>query len=59
MRATAAEVVEKSDLIVVGTADPEFEAILKALGPEKTVVDLAHVVADPAALAADYHGVNR
>ena len=58
MRATAAEVAEASDVIVVGTADPQFEAVLRDLAAEKTVVDLAGAVSDPQALAADYHGIN-
>jgi len=58
MRATPAEVVEASDVIVVGTADPAFEPVLRSLTDEKVVVDLVRIVADPGALAAEYYGIN-
>jgi GDP-mannose 6-dehydrogenase len=58
MRASAAEVVAAADVLVVGNADPEFASVVAGLGAEKTVLDLVRVVNTPAALAAQYYGIN-
>ena len=58
MRPTPDAVVEASEVIVVGTADPVFAEVVRRIPAGKKIVDLVRVVEDPSTLDADYHGIN-
>ena len=51
------EVIEKSDVIVVGNNAPEFAAALSRCRADQTVIDLVRVPVDFSALAAEYQGI--
>ncbi len=52
------EVIEKSDVLVVGNGAPEFAEALKKTRPGQKVIDLFRVKGvDPSAIAADYTGI--
>ena len=51
------EVLEQSDVIVIGNKAPEFRAALGRLRPEQVVVDLVRITDDGAALNGQYHGI--
>ncbi|NOZ55766.1 MAG: UDP-glucose/GDP-mannose dehydrogenase family protein [Calditrichaeota bacterium] len=51
------EVLEHSEVLVVGHKDPEFEGILSRLRPEQEVVDLVRLVKDVKSLNGRYHGI--
>jgi GDP-mannose 6-dehydrogenase len=52
------EVVETSDVIVVGNASPEFAAALPACRPDQIVIDLVRLPIDGALLRAEYRGIS-
>ena len=51
------EVLEHSEVLVVGHKDPEFEDVLQRLRPGQEVVDLVRVVKDTKQLNGKYHGI--
>jgi len=54
---TIDEVIDKSDVIVVGNAAPEFSDALKKTRPEQRIVDLVRVKTDRAQIPARYEGI--
>jgi GDP-mannose 6-dehydrogenase len=54
---TVDEVLEGSDVIVVGNAAPEFTEAVTRCRPEQTVIDLVRLPVDRAAVAAKYEGI--
>jgi GDP-mannose 6-dehydrogenase len=54
---TLDEVLEQSDVIVIGNQAPEFRAALGRLRPEQVVVDLVRITADRPALNGQYSGI--
>ena len=54
---TIDEVLEHSDVIVVGNAAPEFADALKRTRPEQTIVDLVRVKTDRAEIPGQYQGI--
>jgi GDP-mannose 6-dehydrogenase len=54
---TLDEVIEKSDVIVVGNNAPEFADALSRCRADQTVIDLVRVPVDFASLAAEYQGI--
>jgi len=54
---TIDEVLDNSDVIVVGNAAPEFSEALKRTRPDQTVVDLVRVKTDRAEIPAQYEGI--
>ena len=54
---TVDEVLEESDVIVVGNAAPEFSDAITRCRPEQTVIDLVRLPVDRAAVAAKYEGI--
>jgi GDP-mannose 6-dehydrogenase len=52
----AMDLVEHSDVIVVGYSAPEFRPVLEALGAHQTVIDLARIDKSPKTAAA-YDGI--
>jgi GDP-mannose 6-dehydrogenase len=54
---TIDEVLEHSDVIVVGNAAPEFADALKRTRPDQVVVDLVRVKTERAAIPAQYQGI--
>jgi GDP-mannose 6-dehydrogenase len=57
LRATIAEVVEGSEVIVVANGSKEYRDVGRLLKPGQALVDLVHVV-DPATVASgEYHGL--
>ncbi len=51
------EVLEHSDIIVVGNNAPEFAEALKRTRPEQTIVDLVRVKTDRADIPGQYQGI--
>ena len=54
---TIDEVLDNSDVIVVGNAAPEFSEALKRTRPEQVVVDLVRVKIDRTEIPAQYQGI--
>jgi GDP-mannose 6-dehydrogenase len=54
---TIDEVLDNSDVIVVGNAAPEFSDALKRTRPDHVIVDLVRVKADRAEIPGDYQGI--
>jgi GDP-mannose 6-dehydrogenase len=54
---TIDEVIDKSDVIVVGNAAPEFSDALKKTRPEQLIVDLVRVKTDRAEIPGQYQGI--
>jgi GDP-mannose 6-dehydrogenase len=57
LRPTMAEVVETSDVIVVGNPSPEFAAALASTREGQVVIDLVRLPIDLAHVRADYRGI--
>ncbi len=57
LRSTPEEVVESSEVIVVGRKTPAVARLVRALGPEKHVVDLVRVAPDRAGKDGAYEGI--
>jgi GDP-mannose 6-dehydrogenase len=51
------EVLDKSDVIVVGNAAPEFSAALTRTRPDQIILDLVRVKTDRTTIPADYRGI--
>src|SRR3954462_15388191 len=51
------EVLEKSDVIVVGNGAPEFSEALTRTRPDQIILDLVRVKTDRASIPADYRGI--
>jgi GDP-mannose 6-dehydrogenase len=51
------EVLDKSDVIVVGNAAPEFSEALLRTRPDQIVLDLVRVKTDRTRIPADYRGI--
>jgi len=57
LRGTIEEVIDESDVVVIGNASPEFgEAVLRCR-PDQVVLDLVRVPIDSSRLAAEYRGI--
>jgi GDP-mannose 6-dehydrogenase len=54
---TIQEVLDASDVIVVGNAAPEFAEALKSTRPDQIVVDLVRAKVDRAEVPARYQGI--
>jgi GDP-mannose 6-dehydrogenase len=54
---TIDEVLDNSDVIVVGNAAPEFSDALKKTRPEQKIVDLVRVKTDRSQIPARYEGI--
>jgi GDP-mannose 6-dehydrogenase len=54
---TVDEVLDESDVIVVGNAAPEFADAVTRCRPEQTVIDLVRLPVDRGAVAAKYEGI--
>ena len=51
------EVLEKSEVIVVGNGSPEFAEALRRTRPDQVVIDLFRVKIDPVEVPAQYTGI--
>ena len=51
------DVLEKSDVIVVGNGSPEFSDALTRTRPDQVILDLVRVKADRAQIPGDYRGI--
>jgi GDP-mannose 6-dehydrogenase len=51
------EVLEHSDVVVVGNAAPEFSDALRRTRPEQVIVDLVRVKTDRAEIPGQYQGI--
>jgi GDP-mannose 6-dehydrogenase len=51
------EVLEKSDVIVVGNAAPEFDDALTRTRPDQVILDLVRVNTPREQIPAEYHGI--
>jgi GDP-mannose 6-dehydrogenase len=51
------EIIDESDVIVVGNAAPEFGDALTKCRADQTILDLVRVPCDRAAILADYRGI--
>jgi GDP-mannose 6-dehydrogenase len=54
---TIEEVVDGSDVVVIGNAAPEFVQAVSSCGPDQIVIDLVRLPVQGALLAADYRGI--
>jgi len=54
---TIEEVIDQSEVIVVGNQGPEFAAALERCRPEQIVIDLVRVAVPGALLQAEYRGI--
>lgn len=57
MSGTIDEVVDGSDVLVIGNADPEFARALETVRPDQTVIDLVRI-ADGSELPPGYRGIS-
>lgn len=57
MRASIDEVLDESDVVVIGNGSPEFRDASKVLGDGRTVVDLVRVFGDRRSDGASYQGI--
>jgi len=57
LRESIDEVLDVSDVIVVGNAAPEFAAALTRTRPDQIVIDLVRVQTPPDAIRAEYRGI--
>jgi GDP-mannose 6-dehydrogenase len=57
MAGTIDEVVDGSDVLVIGNADPEFARALETARPDQTVIDLVRI-ADGGVLPPGYRGIS-
>lgn len=57
LSSSAAELIEQSDVIVVGNRDEEFPKLLADLPPQKMVVDLVRILPNPPADVSRYFGI--
>lgn len=53
----AGEVIDESDVIIVGNNTPEFGDALMTTRADQVVLDLVRVPCDRSAVRADYHGI--
>ena len=51
------EVLDQSDVVVIGNAAPEFGEAMMRCRPEQTILDLVRVPVDRAKVVADYRGI--
>jgi GDP-mannose 6-dehydrogenase len=51
------EVIEQSDVIVVGNAGPEFAEAVTRCRPDQTIIDLVRLPLDFSRVKAQYHGL--
>lgn len=51
------EVLEQSEVIVVGNGAPEFADAMTRCRPDQTVIDLVRVAADFSKIQANYDGI--
>jgi GDP-mannose 6-dehydrogenase len=51
------EVLERSDVVVIGNAAPEFGDAMTRCRAEQTILDLVRVPVDRAKVSADYRGI--
>ncbi|HEY7499685.1 MAG TPA: nucleotide sugar dehydrogenase [Vicinamibacterales bacterium] len=51
------DVIEQSDVIVIGNAGPEFGDAIARCRPDQTILDLVRVKFDPAKVKANYQGI--
>ena len=54
---TVNEVIDGSDVIVVGNASPEFTAGVSACRPDQIIIDLVRLPVSGSLLKADYRGI--
>lgn len=57
LRPSVDEVLEGADVLIVGNRSPEFADAVKRTREGQLVLDLVRVPVDPAAIAAEYHGL--
>ncbi|MEQ8766146.1 MAG: nucleotide sugar dehydrogenase [Planctomycetota bacterium] len=57
MRESVSEVVEESDLIVIGNRDPIYEPIVREALSNRQVLDLVRLFEDVKELGENYHGI--
>jgi GDP-mannose 6-dehydrogenase len=51
------EVIEKSEVIVIGNGAPEFSEAVTRCRPDQVVIDLVRIPLDFGAVTAQYHGI--
>ena len=51
------EILDDSDIIVIGNRAPEFREALKKAGTSQTVIDLVRILDSPNGLPAQYEGI--
>jgi GDP-mannose 6-dehydrogenase len=54
---TVDEVLDQSEVIVVGNASPEFADALKRTRRDHVVIDLVRIGVDPSTIPGEYHGI--
>jgi GDP-mannose 6-dehydrogenase len=55
--ATMDEVIDNSEVIVIGNQSPEFAEGVKKAGPHQIVIDLVRLPMGGAPIQADYRGI--
>ena len=58
MRASAEEVLNDSEVIVVGNKSAEFRAVLEQARPDQIVIDLVRILPDATGVSYQYEGVS-
>ena len=54
---TIQDVIDKSDVIVIGNQSPEFADAVRATRPDQIVIDLVRLPLDPLQVPAEYRGL--
>ena len=57
LRTSVQEVIDESDVIVVGNASAEFREALIACRSDQVIIDLVRIPVDRAQVAAEYRGI--
>jgi GDP-mannose 6-dehydrogenase len=57
MRDSIDEVLETSEVVIIGNAAPEFRQVVQQASPEHTIIDLVRIIDDVNHLDGHYHGI--
>jgi GDP-mannose 6-dehydrogenase len=57
LQKSAEDVVQQSDTIIIGNANPAFRDLLQHIPPEKAVIDLVRITQDLSCAATHYQGI--
>ena len=57
LEGSAEKVIDQSETIIIGNANPAFSDLLPRIPPEKTIIDLVRIKEDPDCVLSNYQGI--